>query len=304
MRIGEEMRRKVVELDRRYRSTWDARTIAHVLGLGKTTVAKILREFRGPRPKRRKAPHTRRTRFLRRDVMWSSDFMRLGWGWLLLTTIDEMSGCVLGWTLVRSENAAEAIEHALSIIARLGRAPLVWKYDHGSAFMSAIFQGLLAARKILPYPIAPRSPWVNGRKERHHQEVHQWLIPLAGAELSRLEIENEIDEDVMVRNYVKPRACLGFRRSAEVYHDEAAAIDAKDDVRGRLAQAVIDEKAALGAEDPEEVYAITGSGERKQRRAIRNALEKLGLYEEWDTAPLGPSETRTVNRSELSNVSI
>jgi transposase InsO family protein len=304
MRIGEDLRRKVIELDRCYRSTWDAHAIAHVVGISATTVAKILREVRGPRPKRAKQPHTRRTKFTRRDVMWSSDFMELGWGWLLLTTLDEMSGYVLGWDLVRNENALAVIAHAESILERMGRAPLVWKYDHGSAFTSEIFQGLLEEHQIVPYPIAPRSPWVNGRKERDHQEVHNWLIPLAGRDVSREELEREIDEEMLVRNFIKPRACLGFGKSAAVYFSADAALEASGEVRGWLAQGLIDEKCTLGVPDPEEVYEIKKSGERLHRRAVRQVLQKLGLYEEWDTAvPGGPSEDETVNRSGPAAVS-
>lgn len=303
MRIGEEVRRRVIELDRRYRSTWDARAIAHVVGISAATVAKMLREFRGPRPKRAKRPHTRRTRFLRRDVMWSSDFVRLGWGWLLLTTMDEMSGYVLGWDLVRSENAAAVLEHAESILERMGRAPLVWKYDHGSAFMSEVFQGLLEHHEIVPYPIAPRSPWVNGRTERDHQEVHNWLIPLAGREVGREELDREIDEEMLVRNFIKPRACLGFRKSAEVYFGKDTELDAAEEVRGWLAQGICEVKAMSGTVDPDEAYAIKKSGERLHRKAVRQTLQKLGLYEEWDTAaPEGPSEAQVVNRIEASDV--
>jgi transposase InsO family protein len=303
MRIGEEIKRRVIELDRRYRSTWDAHAIAHIVKISPTTVAKILREFRGPRPKRVERPHTRRTRFIRRDVMWSSDFMKLGWGWMLLTTMDEMSGYVLGWDLVRSENALAVLEHAQSILERMGRAPLVWKYDHGSAFMSEIFQGLLEDYEIVPYPIAPRSPWVNGRTERDHQEVHNWLIPLAGKELSREELEKEIDEEMQVRNFIKPRACLGFRKSAEVYFSADSALDADNQLRGWLAQGLAEEKCMLGAPDPIEAYAIRKSGERLHRKAVRAALKKLGLYEEWDTAPEGPLAAEIVNRTEASDVS-
>ena len=304
MRIGEDLRRKVIELDRRYRSTWDAHAIAHVVGISATTVAKILREVRGPRPKRAKQPHTRRTRFTRRDVMWSSDFMKLGWGWLLLTTMDEMSGYVLGWELVRSENALAVLEHAESILERMGRAPLAWKYDHGSAFTSEIFQGLLEEHQIVPYPIAPRSPWVNGRTERDHQEVHNWLIPLAGRDVSREELEREIDEEMLVRNFIKPRACLGFGKSAEVYFNPDAALEASGEVRGWLAQGIIDEKSMLGVPDPEEVYEIKKSGERLHRKAVRQTLQKLGLYEEWDVAATqGPLVAETVNRSGPSDVS-
>lgn len=304
MRISQELKARVVELDRRYRSTWDAHAIAHVVGLSATTVAKILREVRGPRPKRAKQPHTRRTKFSRRDVMWSSDFVKVGWGWLLLRTMDEMSGYVLGWDLVRSENSTAVLEHAKSILARMGRAPLVWKYDHGSAFTSGVFQGTLQEYQIVPYPIAPRSPWVNGRTERDNQEVHNWLIPLAGLELNREELDREIDEGMLVRNFIKPRACLGFRKSAAVYFSADAALEVDGEVRGWLAQGIVDEKCMLNVPDPEVVYEIRKSGERVHRKAVRQALQKLGLYEEWDTAvPKGPPEVETVNRSGLSDVS-
>jgi len=304
MRISEEAKRKVIELDRNYRSTWDAPAIAHVVGIGASTVAKILREVRGPRPKRGKQKHTRRTRFTRRDVMWSSDFVKLGWGWLLLKTMDEMSGYVLGWDLVRSENAVGVIEHAESLLARMGRGPLVWKFDHGSAFMSEMFLGLLEDQEIVPYPIAPHSPWVNGRTERDNQEVHRWLIPLEGREcVGRDELDHEVDGCMLARNYVRPRKCLGFKKSAEVYFSEDAALEVSGEVRGWLAQGIRDVKSMAEALDPNEVYVIKKSEERLHRKAVKEALQKLGLYEEWDTAaPEGPSEAGVVNRTEASDV--
>ena len=305
MRISQERRDRVVELDRRYRSTWDAHAIAFVVGMSPTTVAKILREVRGPRPKRVERPHTRRTRFTRRDVMWSSDFVRVGWGWLLLKTMDEMSGFVLGWDLVRSEDSLAVLDHAESIIKRMGRAPMVWKFDHGSAFMSELFLGMvLEEHKIVPYPIASRSPWVNGRVERDHQEILNWLIPLAGRELSKAELEREIDEGMLIRNYVKPRACLGFRKSAQVYFSEDATLDAAGEARGWLAQGIYEAKFELEVADPTEIYEIAKSGERLHRRAVRTALQKLHWYEEWDTAaPEGSPEAETVNRTAASDVS-
>jgi len=304
MKVTAEIRERVLALDRCYRSTWDAHAIAHVMKLSHTTIAKILREFRGPRPKRHKQPHTRRTRFLRRDVMWSSDFARLGWGWLLLSTIDEHSGYILGWDLVRSEQSMAVLGHAQSILDRMGRAPLVWKYDHGSAFTSDVFQGLLENYEIVPYPIASHSPWVNGRKERDHREIHNWLIPLAGREVSREELDREIDEEMLMRNFIKPRACLGFRKSAEVYFSKDAELGADEELRGWLAQEIINAKSVLGVADPEEVYEIRKSEERKHRKAVRVALQKLGLYEEWDTAAQEwPSEAGRVNRTDDKDVS-
>lgn len=303
MRIPVEIRSKVIELDRRYRSTWDARAIAHVTGVSADSAARILREARGPRPKRAKRPHTRRTRFNRRDVMWSSDFMKVGWGWMLLTTMDEMTGYVLGWDLVKSEQAVAVIEHAESITRRMGRSPLVWKYDHGSAFTSEIFQGLLEEHQIVPYPIPARSPWVNGRTERDHQEVHNWLIPLAGRDLTREELAREIDEEMFVRNFIKPRSCLNFRKSAQCYFSDEAALGDDSEVRGWLAQSVQEEKCLLGDLDPDIIYEIKKSGERRHRKAVRLALQKLGLYEEWDEAEKEMSkEAAFVNKTGDSNV--
>lgn len=224
--------------------------------------------------------------------------------WLLLTTIDECSGYILGWDLVRSEQALAVLDHAQSILDRTGRAPLVWKYDHGSAFTSDVFQGLLEYYEIVPYPIAAHSPWVNGRKERDHQEVHNWLIPLAGRGVSREELDREIDEEMLVRNFIKPRACLGFRKSAAVYFDKEKELCAVEEVRGWLADGIRSEKGAMGLPDPDVVYEIRKSEERVHRKAVRLALQKLCLYEEWDTAAQEwPSEAESVNRTDDKDVS-
>ncbi len=287
MRISQELRDRVVELDRRYRSTWDAHAIAHVLGMSPTTAAKILREERGPRPKRAKEPHTRRTRFKQRDVMWSSDFVRLGWGWLLIKTIDEMSGFRLGWELCRSETAEAAVAHARSTIARLGRAPLVWKYDHGSAFTSDAFQKLLACHKIVPYPTHPRAPWTNGRVERDHQEILNWLIAFEGKEVTREFLEREIDEGMWMLNYIKPRAVLDFKKSAEVYFK---ALGIGEIPRDEFLGKVMEYEAQIG---------MMGT-ERTQRKAIRMAMQYWEVYEEWTVLPRWD---RDVNRTRAGNVS-
>jgi len=288
MRISQELRDRVVELDRRYRSTWDAHAIAHVLRMSPTTAAKILREERGPRPKRAKEPHTRRTRFKERDVMWSSDFVRLGWGWLLIKTIDEMSGFRLGWELCRSETAEAAVAHARSIIARMGRAPLVWKYDHGSAFTSDAFQKLLSCHKIVPYPTHPRAPWTNGRVERDHQEILNWLIAFEGKEVTRELLEREIDEGMWMLNYIKPRAVLGFKKSAEVYFK---ALGIGEIPRDEFLGKVMEYEAQIG---------MMGT-ERTQRKAIRMAMQYWEVYEEWMVLPRWD---RDVNRTRAGNVSI
>lgn len=270
MRIAEEKRRQVIEIDRRYRSSWDSRSIGHAVGLGYTTVAKILRKERGPRPKPEKRPHDRRTCFLRRDAMWSSDFMSLPDGRKLIKTMDEMSRYRLGWDASKTDTAAAAVAHGRAIIARMKRWPLVWKYDHGSPFTSDLFQDFLAQYKILGYPIPPRSPWVNGRNERDNQEVQNWLIP--SAVLTGQELERDIDDGMIMLNYIKPRAVMGFKKSADVYFNTAGIEDID---RGHFILKVRDFEAQIG---------LIGS-EQTQRKAIRLALEYWELYKEWKEVP-------------------
>jgi transposase InsO family protein len=282
-RLAQERVKAVVETDARYRSSWDVRAIAHVTGVGKSSVAKILSAVRGPRPKAREQAHNRRTRFLARDVMWSSDFVRLRDGRKLLKTIDEASRYRLAWDFStgKGEKAADVVRHARRLIEKLGRVPLIWKYDHGSAFTSKAFQALLAEYGIIGYPIPPRAPWANGRTERDHQEISNWMARVKGVEGAAF--EEEIDDGMLMLNFVKPRAVLGYKTSAKAYFDgvvvpEFKKIAFRDSLRARLA----------GSED-----------ERLRRREIRAILAELGLYEEWLQDENGSG---SVNRTYASNV--
>lgn len=258
------------EIDRRYHSSWDVRSIAYVVGIGHTTVAKILREERGPRPRPARPSHDRRTSFARRDVMWSSDFTELPGKSKLLKTLDEMSRFKLAWQIEPSETAASVVEHARDLIGRMKRMPLVWKFDHGSAFMSREFQTFLADNEIVPYAIPPRAPWANGRTERDNKEIKNWLIPFENQKLDRAELDREIDDGMLMLNYVKPRAVLGFRTSAAVYF-------AKPEIEVLDRQRFIAELVELKNQFNESRFR-----ERVHRKAVRMLLQKWGLYAEWE----------------------
>jgi transposase InsO family protein len=276
MRISEEIKQRVIELDRRYRHTWDVRSLAHVIGIGHNSAAKIVREERGPRPKKTERPHNGRTHINYRDVMWSSDFLELPGGESLLKTLDEKSLYKLGWDVVDSESAGELVRHAGGIIKAVGRAPLVWKFDNGGAFKSEAFRELLAEHKIIPYPIPPRAPWVNGRTERDNQEIQNWLLPLQGRTVSREELARELNEGMLMLNYVKPRAVLGYRKSAEVYLNGAAVTEEMD--REWLALNLEDEKCKLG-------WNGWTVNQRIHRKAVRQLLLRWTLMEEWEEVP-------------------
>jgi transposase InsO family protein len=287
-RISDDTKRRIIELDHRYRSTWDACAIAHVIGVGKTSVAEILREARGPRPQPFEYPHDRRTRFTRVDVMYSSDFVRAAKGRLFANTTEEAAFFGLGWDLVRSESAKAAKRHGEGIIEKMDKTPLVWKFDLGGGFNSAEFMGLLDERQILPYPLPPRAPWVQGRVERGHRDVRNWLIPVDAANISDEELEKEFDEGYYMFNFVKPRTTLGYKTSAEIYHTMQGVEDID---REALRRRVDELKCSMQKEG--------GGVWRIHRSAIRQALQELGLYEEWQLVPKG---AETVNRLARSYV--
>jgi len=258
------------------------------MNLSHETVAKVLREERGPRPRRVKPPHVRKTRFLKADVMWSMDFKELPGKRCLIHTIDEASGYRLGWKVCETPTAKAALEHMEEVIQSAGKVPLVWKFDHGSAFMSRVLQTFLVRNQILPYPIPPRAPWVQGRIERDHLEIQNWLNPLGNQDIAQETLEREIQEGMLMLNFVKPRATLGFKTAAEVYHNLPSFREEKRrSFRARVEQL----KFQLGPK----------GGERLQRKAVRIALQEFGLYQEWLDSP---GEAKTVNTSQLMRVAL
>lgn len=284
-RITEAVRAKVLEIDRRNRSTWDTRSIAAVVGISHSSVAKILAEVRGPRPKRKDVPHVGRTKFLARDAQWSSDFTELPGGRKLLKTLDEYSRYRPGWDIC-PETAEAVVAHAEGLVACMGRAPLVWKYDHGSAFMSGKFQEFLRQHGIIGYATQRRAPWTNGRTERDNKEIKNWLIPVAD-EVSDSELDREVREGLLMLNNVKPRAVLDLKTSASVY-DSCNGIEHLDrDEIWRMLEGI---KAGLAPL----------KGERLHRKAVRELLKELGLYEEWEVCRTAES----VNRIDQENASI
>jgi len=264
MRTDASIVEKVKKIDDDFHQTWDSRAIGYVTGISYCTVAKILKAYRGARPKKKEPPHDRRTKFLLRDVMWSSDVTGKRSGHPLLKTIDEKTDYPLGWDVVRSENAEELVAQAEGIIARFGRAPLVWKFDNGPAFKSGVFQRFLEKHHVIPYPTHGYAPWTNGRTERDHQETQRWLLPVDTARLTEEEFLKELNEGMLMLNYVKPRAILGFKTTARAYFEDKGVTE---EDRARLWEAVDIVRREFV--------------QYNHRKIVRVAMQKAGLYEEW-----------------------
>ena len=291
------MIQKILDIDKNYRSSWDVRAIAHVVKVSPTTVADILRNVRGPRPQLAKHPHRGRTCFIDRDVMWSSDFTGLPDGptdrpgkRYLLRTLDETSRFRVGWEVLRDETAEAVVGHAVDLLRRVGHAPLVWKYDHGSQFTCDAFQAFLAFYQIVPFPIPPRAPWVNGRTERDNREIQNWLISVWDKGLSDADLERDVDEGMWMLNYIKPRMVLDYQTSAQVYFRKESMVEDAD--RDWLLDQLQQIKDRLWPM----------SGERLQRKAVRMWLQQMGFYEEWEEIPKDAVTGESVNRTSDKDV--
>ncbi|MBI4657082.1 MAG: hypothetical protein HY746_10110, partial [Elusimicrobia bacterium] len=151
---------------------------------------------------------------------------------------------------------------------------------------SKAFQRFLNKYGIIGYPIRARAPWTNGRVERDHQEIQNWLIPV-NKDINLKEMEKEVDEGMLMLNNIKPRAVLIYRTSAEVYFHS----DGVEEVDRVLFAAELE-----GIK--QRLWPLTG--ERLHRKAVRELLKKRLLYEEWDEAN---KEAKSANRIEAYNVS-
>lgn len=279
MRIPQQMIDKVKKIDEHYRETWDVRAIAHVTGVSAGSVSKILKESRKPKPVKKKPSHERRTKFSHCDVMWSTDFTEMSNGRKLVKTLDEKSDYKLGWDMAGSETADSLIRNLQGILSRMDRKPLVWKYDNGSSFKSKRFKQFLEGNRIMPYPIRRRAPWINGRTERDHQEVQKWMSSTPKTVLTDEEYEKELNEGIFMLNYIKPRAVLGFKTSASVYFNDSGVNDA-------VRETLFEEVRKMKEKDVK--------CKRNHRKAVREALKKMGLYEEYFSPK---KEAESVNRS-------
>jgi hypothetical protein len=116
---------------------------------------------------------------------------------------------------------------------------------------------------------------VNGRTERDNQEIQNWLLPLQGRAVSREELARELNEGMLMLNCIKPRAVLGFQRSAEVYLNCSGVADAD---REQLALDLYCAKQGMAPDCEKVSWAI-------HRRAVRAVLKKWQLLEEWEEVP-------------------
>lgn len=89
-------------------------------------------------------------------------------------------------------------------------------------------------------------------------------------------------------NYVKPRAVLGFKKSAEVYF---RTLGIEEIPRDHFLGKVLEYEAQIG---------MMGT-ERTRRKATRMAMQYWEVYEEWTQLPWWD---RDVNRTQARNVSI
>ena len=108
---------------------------------------------------------------------------------------------------------------------------------------------------------------MNGRTERDNQEIQNWLLPLHGRTISQEELSLELNEGMLMLNCVKPRAVLGFQRSAEVYLN---CLGVADMDREHLALDIYCAKQKMAPDCEKVSLAI-------HRRAVKSRLEEVAV---------------------------
>ena len=120
------------------------------------------------------------------NEMWQTDFTYfkiIGWGWYYLSTIlDDYSRYIIAWKLctnMRTEDVTDTIELAL-LASGCDHAVVRHKprllSDNGSCYISADLAKWLGDQKMTHVRGAPFHPQTQGKIERWHQTMKNWVL--------------------------------------------------------------------------------------------------------------------------------
>lgn len=206
------------------------RTLAHLLGMNKNTVQRIL-QLKGWQVKKRAVGFRPRIQALPSvakapDERWATDLCRVwtgkdGWASLALV-IDCYTRELLGWHLSRSgksKTAESALEQAL--IARNGclgkiKHPCLLRSDNGLVFSSRSYIALVKSYGLQQEFITPYSPEQNGLVERVIRTLKDQCVHRHRFE-SLQHASRIIADWIGFYNNQRPHQALGMKTPAQAY---------------------------------------------------------------------------------------
>ena len=123
---------------------------------------------------------------VRPNQLWQTDFTYLkviGWGWFYLSTIlDDFSRYIIAWklcTTMRTEDVTDTLELALTA-SGCDQAKVVHKprllSDNGSSYLSGDLAEWLDEQSMEHVRGAPYHPQTQGKIERWHQTLKNWIL--------------------------------------------------------------------------------------------------------------------------------
>lgn len=182
------------------------------------------------RPGKKKAPgstdnacHIRKAKAV--NQAWSVDFVQdqtvEGRRLKILTVIDEYSREALAVEVRRKMSHHEVEKVILELVKKRG-APELIRSDNGGEFIARGLQAALGKLDVEVAPVAPGSPWQNGKNERFNGILRE--------ELLNREIFYSLDEArVLIErhqrryNTIRPHGAIGFKTPSEFAEEERVA---------------------------------------------------------------------------------
>lgn len=212
-KIGKEIENKIIEL--RNKTGFGDRKIAEFIGIGHTSINKILRKNNLTifNPKRKKRIKYIRWQREHPNSMWQMDVSdQKVEGKYCFAVIDDHSRCCIG-LFELNQISTVIITNILDSLIKIHGKPREILTDNGNVFglrsKHSRFDRWCCRRKILHIRTAIHSPTTTGKIERFFQTLKREL-KFCGNDLQRFR---------MRYNHFRPHTSLGNKAPAEIYFD-------------------------------------------------------------------------------------
>jgi len=160
------------------------------------------------------------------NQLWQSDasyFFVVGWGWYYsIEVLDDFSRFVLGSDLkpdMTANSISDVVEQAVAFTG-LRHVPVEDRTkllsDHGSGYLSRVFEEYLCMLSIRHIYCAPHHPQTNGKIERFHETLEAGMNLLVYT--SPEQLRRTMQEFIEYYTYHRYHAAIGNVTPADVYY--------------------------------------------------------------------------------------
>ena len=190
--------------------------------------------------------------------LWATDasyFRVVGWGYYLVTVMDDYSRFILAWKVQRDMTADSLIEVVQQAVDSTGMTDVPLEdrtkllSDNGSGYVSRAFREYMRVVGIRHVLAAPYHPQTNGKLERYHRTLKD--------DINQVPYEVVEDLEAAIRDFVE---FYNYRR----YHQALRVVTPADVLEGRL-EAILAQR--------KEVQRETFDRRRRYNQEVRETLK-------------------------------